>query len=94
MRYMTSRIGSTYSFARGRQNVNVQYSAGFNGTPFDVQEKCIEMVALNYRRFNWQDQRSNTKPESMGTVTYRDWELTPGIVSVMESPMYNRRAAV
>ena len=35
-------------FVKGILNINVQYTAGFHGTPADIQLACTQMVALNY----------------------------------------------
>lgn len=47
-------------FARGVQNVNVQYSAGFATIPADVAQACIELVAEKFAKRNRIDKASET----------------------------------
>ena len=37
-----------YYFNRGRANVTVVYTAGFAQIPYDIEQACIELVALRY----------------------------------------------
>lgn len=87
-----SRSGVGYQFSMGIQNVHVVYTAGYAQTPDDIVDASIEMVALNYKRRNWMDQKSDSKPDSIGAVRYQDWELPPKIVAVMSR--YTREAIV
>ena len=77
-----SQYARPYGFARGTQNIEVTYMAGFNGVPDDVAEKCTKMVVLTMKRRGWVDQSSQTIPTS-GTVSFRSWELDLDIESVM-----------
>jgi hypothetical protein len=38
-----------YRFPRGRSNVRIQYTAGYNPIPGDIQQACIKMVATQYK---------------------------------------------
>jgi hypothetical protein len=38
------------TFSRGAGNVVVQYTAGYATTPADVEQACIELVQLRYKR--------------------------------------------
>jgi hypothetical protein len=38
-----------YVFCRGFQNVTVSYSAGYAATPPEIEQACIELVALRYK---------------------------------------------
>jgi len=38
-----------YRFCRGVQNVAIAYTAGYAATPLEVEQACIELVALRYR---------------------------------------------
>jgi hypothetical protein len=38
-----------YCFTRGFQNVVVGYTAGFSATPPEIEQACIELVALRYK---------------------------------------------
>jgi hypothetical protein len=79
-----SRFARPYGFARGTQNVEVSYVAGFNGVPDDVAEKCCKMVVLTFKRRGWVDQSSQSIPTS-GTISYRAWEADPDIVATWEA---------
>lgn len=37
------------SFVRGRQNVTVQYTAGFAATPPEIEQACIELVVTRHK---------------------------------------------
>lgn len=82
------RYGSP-GFRAGVQNVLVEYMAGFDDAPLDVQDAVKKMVAVNYKRRQWVDQSAQTM-NGMQTVRYRDWELPPEVVAVMNA--YTRRA--
>ena len=38
-----------HRFRRGVQNVMIAYTAGYAATPLEVEQACIELVALRYR---------------------------------------------
>lgn len=78
-----SRQMQPYRFARGTQNIEVSYMAGFSAVPPDVNEKCTKMVVLTFKRRGYADQKTANIPTA-GTVTYRDWELDPDIEAVMK----------
>lgn len=73
------------SFEYGRLNINVQYTAGFEEVPFDVQDAVNQHVAIKYKRRNTLDQESITIPSSGGTTRYRDWEVPPEIERVINA---------
>lgn len=79
-----------WAFAEGIQNVQVTYSAGFAVTPYDIELAVRQMVAVNYKRRQWIDQKAQAMASGAGTVSYRDWELPPEVRSVMDH--YRRRA--
>lgn len=37
------------TFDRGRRNIEITYTAGFTSTPKDLEQACIELVALRYK---------------------------------------------
>lgn len=66
-------------FPRGVQNIQVQYTAGFPATPYDVFDKVTQMVAVNYKRTNWIDQASQSL-QGTGSVTgFRSWMWPPEV---------------
>jgi hypothetical protein len=79
-------------FSEGMQNVHVVYKAGFNGVPADIRLAATQMVAVNYKRRQWIDQKSQAMAAGAGTVTYRDWELPPEVERVIQN--YSRTAVV
>lgn len=38
-----------YAFTRGQQNVVIAYTAGYAATPPELEQACIELVALRYK---------------------------------------------
>src|SRR5438132_2402170 len=74
-------LGGTY-FRKGAQNVNVQYTAGFSGTPPDIEMACRKMVALAYKERQAIGQKSQAMAQGAGTITW-DFNLTPEIKAVM-----------
>lgn len=71
--------GGCRGFAPGTQNVNVQYTAGYNSTPPDISDAIIRMVATNYKRRGYIDQAVINQPNEAGTVTFRSWEVEPSV---------------
>jgi len=90
--YAYSSFFPACGFSLGTQNIQVQYTAGFVTTPLDINEAVTEMVALTVKRRGWLDFKQQAMPDTIGTITYRDWIFTPKIISVMEN--YARRAQV
>ena len=82
--------GCGYGFSNGVQNINVQYSAGFNGVPPDVLDGCTEMVAVNFQRRRYLDQDQNAAPQTIGTITYSKLEVPKRVASIMDN--YSRTA--
>src|SRR5574337_306541 len=39
-----------YIFTQGLQNVEVNYTAGYTTTPYDVEQECIRLVSLMYKQ--------------------------------------------
>lgn len=62
-------------FAQGIQNVEVEYTAGFNGVPADLEMAARKVVALNYVRRGWIGQKSQAMAQGGGTVTFGQWEM-------------------
>lgn len=79
-------------FRSGFQNVAIQYTAGYNFCPPDIQLATLQMVAVNYKRRKWIDQKSQSMANGAGTISYRDWELPPEVVTVING--YSRAAMV
>ena len=79
-------------FAPGVHNVNIQYTAGYAVTPYDLSQACVELVGYTARKRNWIGQRSQALPAGGGTVSYVTWEVPPMVEMVIRS--YTRMALV
>jgi hypothetical protein len=92
--YFAAGVVTGLYFAKGLQNVNIQYTAGFNGVPADVELACRQMVATNYKRRQWIDMKSLAMGPAAGggQTTYRDWAVEPQVALVMNA--YSRVAPV
>jgi hypothetical protein len=83
--------GGSYLFNSADANAEMQISYNAAGTPPDVVEKITELVALNYKRKGWIDQKSQMIQQG-GTVSYRDWKTFPQFEELVE--YYMQRAMV
>lgn len=66
---LTLYVRGWYSFLRGRQNINVQYNAGYSVTPGDITRAFTRHVALELKRKD----SINLKSQSLtggGNVTF------------------------
>ena len=84
--------GQVDRFCMGMQNVLLQYTGGFNGTPPDVEDKVIVQVATNFKRRGWIDQASQSMAQGAGTISYRSWAIPPDVQLVIDK--YSRKAIV
>ncbi len=78
-RYQSGRGGfgaQGPGFSSGVQNVEVVYTAGFNGVPFDLEMAARKTVALNYKRKSWIGQKSQAMAAGAGTLSYDDFEMS------------------
>lgn len=71
-------------FARGIQNVEVQYSAGYSTVPFDIQRCAYTVVGQNYKRRSWIDEQSRSMAGGGGTIRYRDWDIPPDCQRIVD----------
>jgi hypothetical protein len=81
--------GGQYVFAAADAGKQVQISYTATGVPYDVEMAMRQMVAVNYKRRSWIDQRMQSMAQGAGSISYRDWELPPDVCSVMAR--YRRR---
>lgn len=42
-----------YLFNKGRSNVVIQYEAGYDSVPPEIEQACIETIALRYKEKAW-----------------------------------------
>lgn len=77
-----------YRFARGHANVVIGYTAGWDTVPADIEQACIETVALAFKRREHIDVSSKALAgESISFITA---ELTP---SAKQALLSYRRVA-
>ncbi len=82
-------------FAKGIQNINVQYTAGYASVPFDLERMARQTVATWIKREEWIDMGSKTLSAgggANGTTRYRDWPMPPESERILEN--YKRAAMV
>jgi hypothetical protein len=94
---LSYRFGSSSRgpvFQRGEGNIEVQYTAGYPDVPSDLEYGVRCIVALNYKRKGWQDQRSRTTSakESMATTSYQSWDFPREYWNIFL--MYKREAII
>lgn len=79
----TIRSPGRFAFNESRSGVVVTYSAGYDPIPFDVQQSCIELVALRYRE---KDRIGQTqKATGSETVMFTDKQaLTQTLANLKE----------
>ncbi|WP_018610248.1 phage head-tail connector protein [Uliginosibacterium gangwonense] len=70
-------------FRSGISNVRVDYTAGFEAIPADMQQACIETVALMFRRRDHLDVSS--KALAGETINYIVDELTPSARRILSN---------
>lgn len=78
-------------FLRGRGNVKVVYTAGYETIPWDVQQAVLVMIGTAYKR-QYQDQRFGIQSETIGqrTMTYTNDDIPKTAKAVLD---HYRRAA-
>ncbi len=64
-------------FFEGIQNINLQYSAGYNNTPADVVQCANKVVHLNYKKRSWIGEESRALAGGGGTVRYNMFDVPP-----------------
>ncbi len=68
-------------FTRGRKNINIIYTAGYDTLPADLQRCCMEMVGKKYRE---RDRIGiNSKTLAGEIVSYSQSDLTSEVKSVL-----------
>lgn len=62
-----------HTFTKGFQNVSVSYTAGYENVPYDIEQACIDLVALKYKERD----RIGIQSKTLATesITYRIWDL-------------------
>lgn len=70
------------------QGINVQYTAGFNACPPDVERAVLKMVMLNVKSRQFVGQRSKSVS---GQSSSFDWNISPDVLDTMASYMLRAR---
>lgn len=82
-------------FSLGTGNIRVNYDAGNQDTPPDLEFAVRCIVAINYKRKGWQDQASravNAGSTSAATTSYRSWSWPPEYQYVLD--LYTRNSFI
>lgn len=87
--YTVNAVGA-YGFNTTDNNEEVLVSYTVEGPPPDINEKCTQLAAINYKRQSWIDQASQTL-DGTAVTRYRDWEIPPDIERCIQNNM--RRSA-
>lgn len=66
-----------YQFAAADAGRYVLISYMAAGTPYDVNQRTIELVAVNYKRSQWIDLGSKAMANGAGSTIYRGWKTFP-----------------
>jgi len=71
-----------HCFAKGVQNVTVQYSAGFASTPPEIEQACIALVTLRYKERD----RIGQASKNLGgeTVSFEQRDMPPDVATVLD----------
>lgn len=91
MQYGRGGLSRGPGFAAGIQNVEIVYTAGFFGTPFDLEMLARKVCSLNYKRRSWIGQRTQMMASGAGTVSYNEWEMDQQDMRTLQ--YYQRRVA-
>ncbi len=75
-----------YAFTRGVQNVTMSYTAGYAATPPEVEQACIELIALRYKE---RDRIGHVSKSLAGeTVSFSQKDMSDDIKAVLS--LYRR----
>jgi hypothetical protein len=87
-------FGFPYYFAKGIGNIQIQYSAGYNAVPEDLEQAVCQAISIHFMRKNYRDQSSKSfsTGQGTGTTSYRDWKVPPEVQQIFNR--YRRNAMV
>jgi hypothetical protein len=71
-----------HCFAKGAQNVTVQYTAGFAATPPEIEQACIALVALRYKERD----RIGQASKNLGgeTVSFQQNDMPADVATILD----------
>src|SRR5574337_320001 len=72
-----------YEVPRGRKNVVLQYTAGYPTIPADLNQACVEMVALKYKQ---KDRIGISGTESIDgqTISFKDVAMSTAVKQTLQ----------
>jgi hypothetical protein len=82
--------GAWNNFCIGTQNIEVQYTAGYSLTPYDVNDAVIKLVGYQFKRAAWVGMKQTIHAQTLGTRTFESWWVPPEVEEVIQ---YYRRLA-
>jgi hypothetical protein len=88
---LTIYMVGCYRFRRGRQNVQLSYTAGYATVPADVERAVIDQIIFTFRRLP----KLGTVTQQMQGVTtaqFSQKDLAPGVMPVVQN--YKNHALV
>lgn len=76
-----------FSFTPGVQNVSLTYTAGYAATPPEIEQACIELVALRYKE---RDRIGHVSKGVAGeTVTFTQKDMPPDVLTILNQYLRN-----
>lgn len=72
-----------YLFTKGIKNVVITYTSGYEETPADIEDMCIELVA---KKFKYKDRIGHVSKSLAGeTVSFERYDLTKDMKSILRN---------
>ena len=72
-----------YKFARGRGNVQITYTAGYDGCPADLYLLSLKQCSVFLQKRLREDEASHMIPQS-GQTNYRAWATQPEVLQFLQ----------
>ena len=72
-----------YRFSRGRGNVQVSYTAGYNGVPADLFLLSLKQCTILLNKRLREDEASHMIPQS-GQTNYAKWVYQPEVLAMLQ----------
>jgi hypothetical protein len=79
----TSLMLSGYLFSRGMGNVAIAYTAGFTSTPNEIEQACIELVAMRYK----ERERIGIVSKGMAgeSITFSQKDFSDSVLTILKN---------
>lgn len=79
----TTLFVNGYAFTRGRQNVTIAYTAGFAATPAEIEQACLELMAVRYKERD----RIGQVSKSIGgeTITFSQKDFPDSVRTILNN---------